>query len=140
MRNNYDPVGPTGHEGATGGTDCQETHLRGHRGEPCRSSTRRRRAAHMTSPVTSPPYDAPVRSVRQAGVPCPASDGYVTTAEGAAYLHVHPKTLRNKCLAGEVRYERIGNRWLRFKRPWLDEYAARWRQPPDGGKGGLPAL
>ena len=140
MHSEHRATGPAAHDDAPGGTDCQETHLPGRRGDPVRRTARRRPAADMTRPVTSPSYNATVRSVRQAGVPRPASGGYVTTAEAAAYLHVHPKTLRKKCLAGEVRYERIGNRWLRFKWQWRDEYAARWRQSPDGGKGGIPAM
>jgi hypothetical protein len=89
MQNNHDPAGPTGPEGATGGTDCQETHLPGRRGDPARRSARRRLAADMTCPVTSPPYNAPVRSVRQAGVPCPDSDGNMTTAEAAPERRCH---------------------------------------------------
>lgn len=57
-----------------------------------------------------------------------ASDGYIDTATAAGYLSIHVKTLRKKCLTGEVRFERIGGRWLRFKRSWLDDFAARWRE------------
>jgi excisionase family DNA binding protein len=82
----------------------------------------------MTSPVIPSTYTEYSKSTRQTNATDPAVEPYLTTAEAAAYLHLHPKTLRRKCLAGEVRYERIGSRWLRFKRRWLDDLAERWRQ------------
>ena len=45
---------------------------------------------------------------------------YLTTPEAAEYLRMHPKTLERLARAGEVRYARIGRRYL-FKRTWLDE-------------------
>jgi excisionase family DNA binding protein len=56
-------------------------------------------------------------------------DTYHTTAEAAAYLHLHPKTIRKKCLRGELRYDRVGRngRWLRIKQSWLDQFAQEWR-------------
>ena len=45
----------------------------------------------------------------------------LTTREAARYLRMHPKTLRQKALEGEVPAIRVGGRW-RYPREMLDKW------------------
>ncbi len=43
--------------------------------------------------------------------------------EAAAYLHVHPQTVRRKALAGQLPAAKVGRKWL-FRKVELDAWLA----------------
>ncbi len=56
---------------------------------------------------------------------------WLTTAEAASYLRVHPETLRNWARKREIPAAKLGNRGgFRFKREDLDRFLADRRVPP----------
>jgi excisionase family DNA binding protein len=60
------------------------------------------------------------------------NDAWMTTEEAAAYLKVHPVTLRNWARQGAIASVKLGNRGgFRFKREDLDQFlGARRRGGP----------
>jgi excisionase family DNA binding protein len=55
---------------------------------------------------------------------CPQFEPLLDTAEAAALLQIHPKTLQKLARAGTVSGIRIGKLW-RFRASALDEWLAR---------------
>lgn len=51
-------------------------------------------------------------------------DGLLTTTEAAAYLKIHPDSLRRKASKRQVPFERVGPKNLRFRREVLDRWMA----------------
>ena len=60
---------------------------------------------------------------------------WLTTPEAAAYLRVHPETLRNWARKGAIPAAKLGNRGgFRFRREDLDQFlASRQTRPTDAG-------
>ena len=55
------------------------------------------------------------------GAPEPGSHEYLTLAEAAAVLRLHPRTVREYVRRGELQGRLIGRRW-RFRREDLDAF------------------
>lgn len=51
------------------------------------------------------------------------SDDILTAIEAADFLKVSPSTITRLCQRGELTYFKVG-RLIRFRREWLDAYAA----------------
>ena len=57
--------------------------------------------------------------------------GWLTTDEAAAYLKVHPETVRNWARKGVIPAAKLGNRGgFRFRREDLDRFVESRRAPP----------
>lgn len=47
---------------------------------------------------------------------------YMSTREAADYLHISDRTLRNYIRENKIRYMRMSERIILFKKEWLDEF------------------
>ena len=60
-------------------------------------------------------------------------DGLLSLEDGAAYLGIKPRSLRELCHAGRITHIRVHHRKIRFKPEHLEEFVARRTRRSKGG-------
>lgn len=69
----------------------------------------------------------------------PLDTPWLTTAEGASYARISPKTLLRAIAAGRLRHARVGGRRsIRLRREWLDAWLLATAEPREVRHQGEP--
>jgi excisionase family DNA binding protein len=64
-------------------------------------------------------------------------DSYFKVPEAAAFLGVHPETIKRLCQRGRIHAEKVHNAWL-IQKEKLAEFAATYRNPRRNNAGASP--